>query len=271
VIDGATRVYALVGHPVQASRSPELHNGWFRQHGINAVYVALDVPGASGPGIVVAIRTLSIAGANVTVPHKAAVMPALDALEPDAAAIGAVNTIVREGDRLVGHNTDAAGWLADLTDLGLCVAGRRAVIVGTGGAGRAIAAAVTTVGVQALTLANRTRSRAETLRDEIVARHPDLEVDVTGLEPDALDDADLVVVATAGRPDALRHLDPTRLRPGALWCDLDYRRPEPASSVRARAAGCRVVDGRGMLWWQAALAFEAWTGIRPAGPSSFWR
>ncbi|MEO0601115.1 MAG: shikimate dehydrogenase [Myxococcota bacterium] len=271
-IDGSTQVYALVGHPVARSRSPELHNGWFAAFGVNAVYVALDVPG-DGTGIVEAIRTLGLAGANVTVPHKAAVLPALDRVEPRAAELGAVNTILRDGDGLVGRNTDAPGWLADLTHRGISVAGRRTVVVGTGGAGRALAGEVLDAGVTELRLVNRTPERAEALRVALAGRHAAADITAVPWAPGALDDADLVVVATAGRPAALDRLDPGRCRTGAVWCDLDYRSPEPPSSVRARAAGCRVVDGRGMLWWQAALAFEAWTGFTPdpsGGSSTFW-
>ncbi|MEM6927291.1 MAG: NAD(P)-binding domain-containing protein, partial [Myxococcota bacterium] len=194
-------------------------------------------------------------------------------VEPRAAALGAVNTILREGDALVGQNTDAPGWLADLTHRGISIAGRRTVVVGTGGAGRALAGEVLDAGVTELRLVNRTRARAEALRDALAVRHSVAEIAAVPWDADALDDADLVVVATAGRPAALDRLDPARYRAGAVWCELDYRSPEPPSSVRARAAGCRVVDGRGMLWWQAALAFEAWTGFTPdpsGGSSMFW-
>ncbi len=270
-IDGETRVYALLGHPVARSRSPELHNGWFAEFGVNAVYVALDVPG-DGRRLVQAMRTLGLAGANVTVPHKAAVLEGLDEIDPRAAELGAVNTIVRNGDRMVGLNTDAPGWVRDLAHRGVSVAGRRVVVIGTGGAGRALAGAVLAEGATDLRLVNRTEDRARALAAELVARHPEAAVQVVPWAPEALDDAELVVVATAGRPEALQRLDPARCRPGAVWCDLDYRGPEPASSARARDAGCRIVDGRGMLWWQAALAFEAWTGFvpRPSGGSSSW-
>ena len=263
-IDGATQVYALIGHPIARSRSPELHNGWFEAFGINAVYVALDVPG-EGRGIVDSIRELGLAGANVTVPHKRTVLAALDEIEPHAAQLGAVNTIVRQQSGLVGRNTDAPGWLADLRYRGIAIAGRRTVVVGTGGAGRAIAHAAREAGVDELILVNRTKVRAKALAEEVGAT-------VVDWEAEALDGADLVVVATAGRPAGLQELDPARCRVGAVWCDLDYRSPEPPSSVRAREVGCHVVDGRGMLWWQAALAFEAWTGVapEPVSAGSWW-
>ncbi|MEN0065830.1 MAG: shikimate dehydrogenase [Myxococcota bacterium] len=273
MIRGSTAVYGLLGHPVKASHSPQLHNAWFQHFGIDAVYVTFDVP-APGEGLIDAVRTLGLAGANVTVPHKTHIIAQLDGLGPTARALGAVNTLVWEGDRLVGRNTDAPGWLADLRHRGMAIAGRKTVIVGTGGAGRAIAGAVLGAGVRELRLVNRTPSRAHTLVEELRPRFADATIEPAAWSSDSLADADLVVVATAGRPGSLDELDPSRCASGAVWCDLDYRSPEPPSSTRARAAGCHVVDGMGMLWWQAALAFEAWTGFVPdpqADPSTHGR
>lgn len=262
-IRATTQLYALVGHPVRTSRSPELHNGWFADFGIDAVYVVLDVPPQAGSGIVAAIRTLGLAGANVTVPHKATVLPHLDRVDALAEELGAVNTIVREGDALVGLNTDAPGWHGALAGQGIEIAGRSTVIVGTGGAGRAVAGAALRAGVDHLRLVNRTVTRAEALAASLRVRHPTARIEVTPVGADAVEGADLVVIAVAGRPALLDRLDPSRCRPGAVWNDLDYRAPEPPLSVRARAAGFTVVDGRGMLMGQAALSFEAWTGRRP--------
>lgn len=233
MITGATRTFALLGHPVRQSRSPELHAGWFREHGIDGVYVALDVPAASGEQLVGAVRTLGLAGVNLTVPHKERVVPHLDRLEPAAAAAGAVNTLYWDGGNLVGANTDGEGLLRSLAARGVDVAGRRAAVIGAGGAGRGVAHALAAAGVDGLTVLNRTLARAEAVARELPRATPaPLDADLDGFE--------LVVVCTAA-PVALT-------RPaGATWIDISTGTPE----------------GLAMLCWQGALAFERWTGVRP--------
>lgn len=264
-ITGATRTFALLGRPVSASPSPALHGRWFADHGLDAVYVALEVPAGREADAIDAFRTLGLAGANVTVPLKEHAAAAVDALEGDAALAGAVNVLAWEGERLIGANTDARGLVAALEAEGASPAGRRAVVIGAGGAGRAAVVGLLNAGAASVVLANRTPERAERAARELGARIGGGRLSSAALPRLHLRDADLVVVASHTPPEGL---DPSRCRPGTDWVDLGYRRPEPPTSAAARAAGCRVHDGTGMLVHQAALAFERWTGIRPdTGPA----
>ena len=136
----ATRLLALLGHPVAHSRSPAIHAAALAALGVDARYLAFDVRPEALGAAVEGLRALGALGANVTVPHKRAVMAHLDRVEPAAAAIGAVNTIAREGDALVGSNTDAPGLVRSLEDAGVALAGRRVWVVGAGGAARAAVA-----------------------------------------------------------------------------------------------------------------------------------
>ena len=244
MITGATRTFALLGHPIAASRSPELHNAWAREHGIDAVYVALDVSETRGEGVVSAVRTLGLAGVNLTVPLKERVMRHLDRLEPAAAAAGAVNTLYWDGGRLAGANTDGEGLLRSLAAGGTEVSGRRVAVIGAGGAGRGVAAAMVAAGVDELRLLNRTvgraRAVAEALSDRRVTAGP-LDADLGGIE--------LVVVCTSAPPSRAA-------TPGAAtWIDISTRTPE----------------GLRMLCWQGALAFERWTGVRPDAEAAWAR
>jgi shikimate dehydrogenase len=231
-VTGTTRTLALLGHPVAGSRSPELHNAWMRQHGFDAVYVALDVPAERARACVPALRALGLHGVNLTVPLKERVLDQLDALEPAAREAGAVNTIYRDGDRLVGANTDGEGLLRALADRGLDPTGARVAIVGAGGAARGIAAALTRVGLDELRILNRTPARARAVAQAFGGIAAPLDADLDGVE--------LVIVCTSAPV-------PLGLPAGATLVDIGTRTPE----------------GLAMLCWQGALAFERWTGIRP--------
>lgn len=248
----ARRLACIIGYPVAHSLSPAIHNAAFAALGLDWTYVALAVrPGAVAEGVSL-LRTLRVDGANVTMPHKQAVVPHLDGLEGDAATLGAVNTIVRDEESLVGHNTDGAGFVAFLrADAGFEPAGTRALILGAGGAARGVALALVRAG-SVVTIAGRRAGQAT----EAAA--------ATGAAPgswDAPPEADLVVQATPAR-DGLP-LDRLALGPGVIAVDLIYPPPETPFCAAARAAGARAFDGLGMLVRQAALSFELWTGAAP--------
>jgi shikimate dehydrogenase len=255
-----TAVYAVLGRPIAGSRSPALHNVWFATFGIDATYVALEIAPGRDANVMDAVRTFGLAGANVTAPLKRAVAAQVDALEGDAHVLGAVNVLVREGERWIGANTDGPGFLLALQDAGEATAGRSAAVVGAGGAGAAVALALARGGIAHLHLVNRTPASAEDLAARLRAAVPGLPVVASGLAADALRAADLVVLAVAQDLD----LDPPRAP--ATWVDLRYGPREPATSTRARLAGHRVLDGSGLLLRQAALSFERWTGHTPPLP-----
>lgn len=252
-----TRLLALVGHPVRRSRSPEMHNAALRARGIDAVYVALEVAPDRGAQVVDALRTLGVAGANLTTPFKEAVLPAVDWLHRSARRAGSVNTLVLEGDRVLGYNTDGEGLVDYLNHIGRPPA-RRAVVLGAGGTGRAVGAALLDQGAH-VTLLNRSPERARS----VVADWG--EGDAGPLSPSAFAraaaGADLVVRCTGGDGDATRALDPLRFG-GETWVDVNYWDADPP---HRDALGLRFEGGLGMLAFQGARALSRWIGAPVPG------
>jgi len=255
----------LLGYPLGHSVSPAMQNAALKQAGLDDwSYTARPVPPESLPAAVAELRQPHVAGANVTVPHKQAIMSLLDGVTPVAEAIGAVNTVVKQPDgRLIGHNTDAAGFLADLYTFGVHIGGRPVLVLGAGGSARAIVAACAGVGARIRILARR-REQAEALRGlaEITV------YDWTPLEwLRACDDCALIVNCTplgmAPNVDASPWLPGTPFPPGAFVYDVVYNPAETRLVYETQTAGLRGVTGLGMLVEQGALAFELWTG-RPA-------
>jgi shikimate dehydrogenase len=212
------------------------------------------------------VRALGFRGVNVTVPHKAAVIPFLDEIAPAARAIGAVNTIVVEaGGRLVGHNTDAGGFLADLAAQGVEPAGRRALVLGAGGAARAVVYALATTGA-VVTIASRRAAQAQQLIVDLQAHVGDAPLRYRPLQdPDAAP-GDLIVNATPVGMSPRVDEAPWPGRPLPRDCfvyDLIYNPAETVLMRRAREAGGAAANGLGMLVQQGALAFELWLGEWP--------
>jgi shikimate dehydrogenase len=256
----------LIGDPVAHSRSPALHNAAFAQLGLRARYELWPTPAADLPARIESLRAPHILGANVTLPHKIAVLELLDRLDPAVEVIGAANTIVRQADgSLTGANTDAPAFLAALREeAGYDPAGQTAVILGASGAARAAAVALLGAGLARLAVANRTIERAEALLgDLLTAADGDPLLYAIGLDdaglPELLAEAGLIVNATSiGWHGADSPLVAALIPPGALVFDMVYR---PTQLLRdAAARGARTLDGAGMLARQAALAFERWTG-----------
>lgn len=257
---GTTRLAAVIGDPVRHSLSPAIHNAAFRALELDWVFLAFEVPDGGAERALAAVRSLGIAGLSVTMPHKTAVAAAVDRLSPDAAALGAVNCVVRRGDELLGENTDGPGFLAALAaDTGFEPAGRRCAVVGAGGAARAVVLALARAGAGEVRVVNRTAERAE------AAAALAGDVGRVGTERD-LAGADLIVQATSvgmgDRADALA-FDPGLLHEGQVLVELVYQPAETALLAAARARGLTAANGLGMLVHQAAIAFELWTG-RPA-------
>jgi shikimate dehydrogenase len=256
----------LIGDPVAHSRSPALHNAAFAQLGLVARYELWHTPAADLPARVAALREPHVLGANVTLPHKIAVLELLDRLDPAVEVIGAANTIVREPDgTLTGANTDAPAFLASLhEDAGHDPSGGIVVLLGASGAARAAAVALIGAHVAQLAVVNRTLERAEQLLGDVLAA-ADYDPQLVALTPGDADlrallaDATLIVNATSlGWHDGELPLDAELIPPTALVFDMIYR---PTTLIRAAAArGASTLDGAGMLVRQAALAFERWTG-----------
>jgi len=241
----------LLGHGISYSASPRMHNAAFRAAGLRWTYELADVPPAELGGAVARLRGPASRGANVTIPYKVAVMPMLDELEGDAAATGAVNTIRRDGGRLVGSNTDVTGVRVALGAAGVEPAGASAVVLGVGGSARA--AAVALLGADLTFVARRPEAGAG-LPGRVLAwedpawaaraRHADVVVNATPL----------------GRRGEMP-LRPAHLPPRGAVVDLVYVDGGTPLVRRARQLGLRCVDGWSVLLAQGAAAFQAWTGL----------
>jgi shikimate dehydrogenase len=266
---GDTKVAGVIGDPVRHSLSPALHNAAFAELGLDWTYVAFEVPAGQGADAVTAMRTLGIEGLSVTMPHKDAVAAACDELSPAAALLGAVNCVRRDGDWLIGENTDGAGFLRSLhTQAGVDPAGLRTVVLGAGGAARAVIVALAAAGslVRVVNRSPDAAARAAALGAAAggaaaeAAGAPAGSAAIGG--PEAVRDADVVVNATPlgmAEGDPLP-LDPALVSDSQIVVDLIYR-PERTPLLDAAAqAGATTLNGVGMLLFQAAEQFEMWTG-----------
>lgn len=258
-ISGRTRLAGVIGWPVEHSRSPAIHNAAFAATGLDWRYVALPVPPGLVPEAIEGMRALGIAGLSVTMPHKQAVAAAVDHLTPDAIALGSVNTVFRDGDRLVGDSTDGEGFVdAVAAELGLVPSGMRCAVVGAGGAARAVVLALRRHGAAEVCVVNRDRSRAASAA---ALAGP---VGRVGT-PDELGSFDLIVQATPVGMGDDRGLpfEPSLLGDDAVVVDLVYHPLQTPLLVACTARGIRSANGLGMLVHQAARQFQAWTGVAP--------
>jgi shikimate dehydrogenase len=260
VITGATRVAGVIGDPVRHSLSPRLHNAAYRALDLDWVFAAFEVPDGGAPAALEAARVFGFVGLSVTMPHKTAMAALCDELAPDAAALRSVNTVTLQADgRSTGHSTDGDGFLRSLHDAGVEVSGRRALVLGAGGAARAV--------VRALGVAGATV--------EVAARRADAAgVAVALAGGTAVDWDDRAAAATAAgiivnaTPLGMAGDQTLPLPAGVMGkdlvvVDLVYEPLETPLLAAARSAGARAVSGLGMLVHQAALQVELWSG-RPA-------
>lgn len=265
IVSGRAMLAGVVGWPVEHSLSPRLHGFWLEKYQIDGAYVALPVHPADLRAVLRLLPRIGFRGVNVTVPHKEAALEAMDEIEPLARTIGAVNTvIVREDGSLFGRNTDAFGFIENLRQGAphWHAAHKPAVIVGAGGAARAICVALLDAGVPEIYLVNRTLARAKALADDL----GDQVIAVPwAAHAAAMAEAALVVNATTlgmkGQPETL--LDLSKLAKTAVVTDIVYTPLETPLLAAARARGNATVDGLGMLIHQARPGFEAWFGKAP--------
>jgi shikimate dehydrogenase len=257
----------LIGDPVERSPSPAMHNAAFKALGLNSIYIALPIPKPMLAKAVDGIRALSISGFNVTVPHKIAIVDMLDKLEESAKLVGAVNTVKNVGGKLVGFNTDGDGALRALEQTAGTLKGKKVVLLGAGGAARAIAFSLANAGAE-ISIANRTVSKARTLSKEI-ERKLGVSVKSLGLSrPEltkAISGADVLINATTvGMHPKVNQTLVTAdmMHRGLVVNDIVYKPPETRLLREAKLAGAKTVGGLGMLVHQGALSFEIWTGRR---------
>jgi shikimate dehydrogenase len=255
----------VIGHPINHSRSPLIHGAWLAEHGIDGRYEAIDVAPEDLRAFFERLRAGEFAGGNVTIPHKEAVFGLCDSVDPLARTIGAVNTLVVSQGKVHGTNTDYLGFLGNLdagapgwdADLDF------AIVLGAGGAARAVLVALQSRGIKAVALLNRTLENAQKLAAQFAP----------GIEPGSIQAfnalaprAGLLVNTTSigMHGSAFTDLDLSLLPKSALVTDLVYVPLETPLLADARAQGLATVDGLGMLLHQAVPGFEAWFGTRPA-------
>ena len=255
----------IIGHPVAHSLSPVFQSAAFAACGLDATYERWDTSSEALRGRVVSLSAAGYLGANVTIPHKEAVIPFLDELGGQSARVGAVNTIVNRGGRLYGFNTDGPGFVAALkNEARFDPAGRSILILGAGGAARGIAFALAEAQAGRITIANRSVARAERLAGDI-AGVASGSIDVTPA-PGAVEAYDCIVNCTSigmdgGGSEGESPVALDTARPGTLVVDIVYA-PEETPLLRdARARGLAVLGGLPMLIYQGGLAFELWTGV----------
>lgn len=259
------KVFMLIGDPVEGSLSPAMMNAAFEALGLNHIYVAVRVPKKLLGDAIRGAREMGIAGLNVTIPHKIAVMEFLDALDESAALAGAVNTIKNRRGNLIGFNTDGEGALKNLEEKVGKVGGKRTVLLGAGGAARAIAFSLVKSGAE-LTIANRTFSRAKQLAS-LIERRLGKKVEATTTDRSklkkAIENAEILINATSVgmRPRENETLVTAEMmHKNLVVYDIVYKPLRTRLLREAEMAGATTIDGLGMLVRQGALAFEIWTG-----------
>ena len=267
MITGKTRLLAVIGAPIGHSLSPIIQNAALHAAGLDYVYAALPVRADALSSAVRGLCNAGIAGFNVTIPFKTEIIPLLDALSEDARRIQAVNTVVIEDGRMVGHNTDVVGFLAGFAERGIALTGKKAVLIGAGGAARAALWGLLRSGISSVVIGVRNASKGAALAADFAA-----DGDVRALSFDdfawiaACSDADLVVQTTplgmTPHTEEMPPVDAAVINPSAVVYDLIYTPAETRFLREARARGCETINGETMLVAQGAEAFSLWTGVR---------
>ena len=265
-VSGHTRVFGLLGHPVRHSLSPRMHSTLFQEYAIDAVYVAFDVDPRRVGAVAQAIRTLDLQGVNLTVPFKSGVLADLDHRTRATEEAQACNVVIQHGGVLTGYNTDGEGYCRSFEqELGLSLDGRSVVVLGAGGAARAIAASAVERGARSVRFLNRTVARAEESAAHL-ERFFGSRFEAAPLTSEAFravaGDTQLVVNCTsAGAEKTIGTFDVDRLPPEAVWSDINYWMEQPPGISACRHRGLVTHDGLGMLVHQGALSFELFTGV----------
>lgn len=255
-ITGKTMITGLIGYPVEHSLSPLMHNRAFNELGLDYCYVTFRVEPSMLEEAVSGIRALGIRGVNVTVPHKENVIKFLDRIDDEALEIGAVNTIVNKDGILTGFNTDGRGFMASLRENCIDPAGKKILLIGAGGASRAVAYYLSKIAGE-LVIYDIDAEKAKNLSASLKGKTRIAE----NLSKDS--DADIIINAT---PLGLKEDDPCPintdyLKNNQIVIDLIYKKTRLLEEAGKK--GCIIIDGLGMLLWQGVFAFEIWTGLKP--------
>ena len=273
-ITGHTELIGLLAYPIRHSQSPATHNAAYEKLGVDIVNLAFEVDAPELEDAIKGLRALKLRGANVSMPNKTIVHQYLDEISPAARLCGAVNTIVNENGKLVGHMTDGVGFVENLRDHGVDVKGKKMVVLGAGGAATAIQVQCALDGAASISIFNpndpfldRAKNTAEKLKKEV----PDCDVQVFCLDDqdklkEEIAKADILVNGTlAGmkpHDDVSLITDKSVFRPDLVVCDVVYNPEETKLLREAREAGCaKTIGGKGMLLWQGVAAYKLYTGL----------
>lgn len=271
-ISGHTKLFALIGSPVGHSGSPAMYNYSFERTGIDAAYLAFDIPLENVKEGVAALKTLHVGGFNVTMPDKTAVAGLVDEISPAAKLIGACNTVtVSEDGKLTGHNTDGVGFVQNLREHGVAVQDKRLVVLGAGGAATAICVQAALDGAQEIAIFNRADefyANGEKTVEKLCTAVPSCKVSIQPLEDahalsQAVEGCDILVNATKVGMKPLNGqslVDASLLRKDLVVADTVYNPRKTLLIEQAEAAGCTAIGGIGMLLWQGVAAFRLFTG-----------
>ena len=256
----------VLGYPVAENPTGLMQESGFAALGLNWRYLTIEVKPEDLGDAMRGVRAFGMQGINLTIPHKVAVIPYLDDISPEVRVIGAVNTVRRDGDRLIGENTDGKGFLRGVrVDAGVDPAGKHVVVLGAGGAARAIATELVLTGVADLLVVNRSPSRGEAMVADLKAgTSGPVGFEIWQGTYRVPETADIFVNATSiglyPDVDAMPDIDLSGVKPDLLVCDVVFNPPETPLLKAAKARGLPVLDGLSMLVYQGVIAFQMWTG-----------
>ncbi|MDF9760489.1 shikimate dehydrogenase [Peribacillus simplex] len=260
------KIYGVMGDPIAHSMSPDIHNDAFEKENIEAVYHHFHVTNEGLNDAVKGMKALGIEGFNITIPHKTSIIPFLDEVDELALAIGAVNTVVNKNGRFIGYNTDGKGFFKSLCDeISGDIKAKKTLVIGAGGAARAIYFTLVKEGVKQVDIANRTKERAAQLVSDCPYDKVSKALSIIEAE-ESLSQYDLIIQTTSsGMSPELDHspLKVDQLKTGAIVSDIIYNPLQTKLLLEAREKGAETQNGLGMFINQAALAFEIWTGVMP--------
>lgn len=267
-IKGSTRLISIIGNPVKHSKSPYMHNKSFEKLKLDFAYMAFEIEEEKVAKSVEAMKTLDARGFNITMPYKEEVMKFLDVIDKEAEIIGSVNTVLNDNGKLIGYNTDGKGFVKSLEEKGIKFKDEKIVIIGSGGAARAIAIQLAFDSAREIVIANRTIENAQTISNIINENIPKTNARSIVLDgkllKEELRDAKILINTTSigmkKTQDKSIIEDIDTLHKDLFVADIIYDPPKTKLLSQAEKIGCKTMNGLGMLVYQGAIAFKLWTG-----------